>query len=65
MTDVAAADPSFRCLQLRYFNPVGAHPSGEPGCSPGSLKLVCVACGASCSPLSFHFLDESWLQHQQ
>jgi UDP-glucose 4-epimerase len=28
MGDVAAADPRWRCLLLRYFNPVGAHPSG-------------------------------------
>ncbi|KAI3424909.1 hypothetical protein D9Q98_008293 [Chlorella vulgaris] len=34
MTDVSAADPSFRCLQLRYFNPVGAHPSGRLGEQP-------------------------------
>ncbi|KAL4855831.1 UDP-glucose 4-epimerase [Chlorella vulgaris] len=34
MADVAAADPSFRCLQLRYFNPVGAHPSGRLGEQP-------------------------------
>ncbi len=29
MGDVAAADPAFRCLLLRYFNPAGGHPSGE------------------------------------
>jgi hypothetical protein len=33
MGDVAAADPRWRCLLLRYFNPVGAHPSG--GCWAG------------------------------
>eukprot|EP00882_Tetradesmus_deserticola_P004714 GHRQ01004968.1.p1 GENE.GHRQ01004968.1~~GHRQ01004968.1.p1 ORF type:complete len:351 (+),score=178.18 GHRQ01004968.1:152-1204(+) len=32
--DVAAADPSWRMLLLRYFNPVGAHPSGDLGEHP-------------------------------
>ncbi|KAI8468051.1 MAG: UDP-glucose 4-epimerase [Monoraphidium minutum] len=32
--DVCAADPSLRMLLLRYFNPVGAHPSGELGEHP-------------------------------
>ena len=27
--DVAAAEPEWRTILLRYFNPVGAHPSGE------------------------------------
>lgn len=26
--DVAAAEPEWRTILLRYFNPVGAHPSG-------------------------------------
>ena len=34
MGDVAAADPSWRIVLLRYFNPVGAHPSGELGEDP-------------------------------
>lgn len=29
--DVAAADPEWRVILLRYFNPVGAHPSGRIG----------------------------------
>ena len=32
--DVAAADPSWRIALLRYFNPVGAHPSGTMGEDP-------------------------------
>lgn len=32
--DVAASDPDIRILLLRYFNPVGAHPSGEIGEHP-------------------------------
>ncbi len=34
LRDVAAADPSWRTLLLRYFNPVGAHPSGRIGEDP-------------------------------
>ncbi len=32
--DVAQADPAFRAVNLRYFNPVGAHPSGMIGEDP-------------------------------
>ncbi|HSL24893.1 MAG TPA: UDP-glucose 4-epimerase GalE [Acidimicrobiia bacterium] len=31
LTDVAVADPSWSMMLLRYFNPVGAHPSGLIG----------------------------------
>jgi UDP-glucose 4-epimerase len=31
ISDIAAADPAFRAVSLRYFNPVGAHPSGRLG----------------------------------
>src|SRR5829696_9317705 len=34
LRDVAAADPSWRIGLLRYFNPVGAHPSGTIGEDP-------------------------------
>lgn len=34
LRDVAAAEPDFRMLLLRYFNPVGAHPSGLIGEDP-------------------------------
>jgi len=34
MKDVAQADPSFCAIALRYFNPIGAHPSGKIGESP-------------------------------
>jgi UDP-glucose 4-epimerase len=34
MRDVALADPAWRIVLLRYFNPVGAHPSGELGEDP-------------------------------
>jgi hypothetical protein len=32
--DVAASNNNWRILLLRYFNPVGAHPSGEIGEHP-------------------------------
>lgn len=32
--DVQAADPEWRIILLRYFNPVGAHPSGLIGEDP-------------------------------
>lgn len=34
LSDVAAADPAWRVALLRYFNPVGAHPSGRIGEDP-------------------------------
>lgn len=34
MRDITAADPDWRCIVLRYFNPVGAHPSGRLGEDP-------------------------------
>jgi UDP-glucose 4-epimerase len=37
MRDVAAADPRWRIALLRYFNPVGAHPSGTLGEDPQGI----------------------------
>ena len=37
LTDVAASDPSWRISMLRYFNPVGAHASGELGEDPRGI----------------------------
>jgi UDP-glucose 4-epimerase len=34
LADAAQADPRFRYAALRYFNPVGAHPSGRIGEDP-------------------------------
>ena len=34
LRDVAAADPAWRVMLLRYFNPVGAHESGLIGEDP-------------------------------
>lgn len=34
LRDLASADPSWRIANLRYFNPVGAHPSGRIGEDP-------------------------------
>ena len=46
LDDIARADPSLKVATLRYFNPVGAHPSGligeDPGGTPNNLMpYVC------------------------
>jgi UDP-glucose 4-epimerase len=37
LSDAAAADPALRAVSLRYFNPVGAHPSGLIGEDPHGI----------------------------
>ena len=37
LRDIALADPSWRIALLRYFNPVGAHPSGTIGEDPSDI----------------------------
>ncbi|MDQ7990622.1 MAG: UDP-glucose 4-epimerase GalE [Candidatus Dactylopiibacterium sp.] len=37
LEDLAAADPAWRVALLRYFNPVGAHPSGRIGEDPNGI----------------------------
>lgn len=37
LRDVAASDPRWRVVLLRYFNPVGAHPSGRIGEDPNGV----------------------------
>ena len=37
LRDIAQADPSLRFALLRYFNPVGAHPSGTIGEDPQGI----------------------------
>jgi len=37
LRDMAAADPRWHAILLRYFNPVGAHPSGLMGEDPGGI----------------------------
>ncbi len=37
LTDVAKADPSMNIALLRYFNPIGAHPSGLIGEDPQGI----------------------------
>src|SRR5215470_2594587 len=52
LEDVARADPEWRVALLRYFNPAGAHPSGEIGEAPSGAPenllpiLADVAAGA-------------------
>jgi UDP-glucose 4-epimerase len=51
LNDLARDDPSWRVVNLRYFNPVGAHPSGTIGENPAGapnnlMPYVCqVAAG--------------------
>ena len=50
LQDVCKANPNLQCKCLRYFNPVGAHPSGILGESPNGIPnnlmpyLLRVAC---------------------
>jgi UDP-glucose 4-epimerase len=37
LRDVYTADPTWRIVLLRYFNPVGAHPSGHIGEDPRGI----------------------------
>ncbi len=37
LRDIGHADPGMRICLLRYFNPVGAHPSGEIGEDPNGI----------------------------
>lgn len=37
LEDLAASDPSWSIALLRYFNPVGAHPSGDIGEDPAGI----------------------------
>ncbi len=37
LRDLAASDPSWKIATLRYFNPVGAHPSGAIGEDPRGI----------------------------
>jgi UDP-glucose 4-epimerase len=37
LKDVCAADPEWAVTSLRYFNPIGAHPSGQIGEDPADI----------------------------
>jgi UDP-glucose 4-epimerase len=37
LADVCASNPDFSAITLRYFNPIGAHPSGQLGEDPKGL----------------------------
>ncbi len=37
LTDLHTADPEWNVILLRYFNPVGAHPSGQIGEDPNGI----------------------------
>jgi UDP-glucose 4-epimerase len=52
LQDLSASDPTWRIVNLRYFNPVGAHESGLIGENPNGIPnnlmpyITRVACGA-------------------
>jgi len=52
--DYAKSDPAFCCAVLRYFNPVGAHPSGEIGEDPNGIpdNLVPFVCQVAAGKLA-------------
>ena len=37
LADLHRADPRWNCVLLRYFNPIGAHPSGQIGEDPSDI----------------------------
>ena len=37
LRDLSASDPTWNVILLRYFNPVGAHPSGQIGEAPNGI----------------------------
>ena len=37
LTDIQKADPEWNVVLLRYFNPIGAHPSGKIGENPNGI----------------------------
>jgi UDP-glucose 4-epimerase len=37
LRDLAASDPAWSLISLRYFNPIGAHPSGQIGEDPHDI----------------------------
>lgn len=57
--DLCRADARFRAINLRYFNPVGAHPSGligeDPGTVPNNLMpYVCQVAAGRLPRLRIH-----------
>lgn len=57
MMDIQAADPAWSVMILRYFNPIGAHPSGHIGEQPNGipnnlLPYVCQVASGKLKQLS-------------
>jgi UDP-glucose 4-epimerase len=52
--DYSKSDPDFCCSVLRYFNPVGAHPSGKIGEDPNGIpdNLVPFVCQVAAGKLA-------------
>lgn len=47
LTDLAASDPRWSVSLLRYFNPIGAHPSGLLGEDPNGIPNNLLPYGVS------------------
>ena len=41
LRDLYSADPEWNIAILRYFNPIGAHESGEIGEDPNGILTIC------------------------
>jgi UDP-glucose 4-epimerase len=54
LADLCRSSPSLRAVALRYFNPVGAHPSGLVGEAPGGIpnNLMPYICQVAVGKLS-------------
>lgn len=57
LKDLAVAEPRFKIIALRYFNPIGAHPSGLLGENPNDrpnnlMPLICRVAGGQLASLS-------------
>jgi len=62
LSDLALSDPAWRVALLRYFNPVGAHPSGligeDPSGIPNNLMpFVCQVASGQRASLSIYGSD--------
>lgn len=63
LRDLSVADPSFQAVSLRYFNPVGAHPSGligeDPRNPPQNLFPIIARTAIGQRP-SFEVFGDDW-----
>ncbi len=66
LTDCCAADPNLNVALLRYFNPIGAHPSGKIGEDPNGIpnNLVPYIAKVAAGQLEcLHIFGGDWPTH--